>query len=245
MDNVLEAGIARISQGHWPGFRAAGCNISIVIAVHDQRPIFGRTWAFLTDTPTDTYRYLSYIVSCSLKDAPHFDKPDSISSCNFGPRKFTHELLNVSPVSHFWMGKDRKSTKKEHKGWAHTASKQPRVDKRSALHHSGTASETLIISDSENSRSSKPSQPIGDHPVWTWPIPHEHNFDRNSYMLFSSRKKKKIVMANYGCWYSTFQFLSVASKNKQRAIQSKCGLSLKSQDATVLGLNLSFDTWLT
>ena len=26
--------------------------------------------------------------------APHFDKPDSISSCNFGPRKFTHELLN-------------------------------------------------------------------------------------------------------------------------------------------------------
>ena len=71
MDNVLEAGIARISQGHWPGFRAAGCNISIVIAVHDQRPIFGRTWVFLTDTPTDTYRYLSYIVSCSLKDMPH------------------------------------------------------------------------------------------------------------------------------------------------------------------------------
>ena len=59
----------------------------------------------------------------------------------------------------------------------------PRVDKRSAPHHNGTASETLIISDSENSRNSKPSQPIGDHPVWTWPIPHEHNFDRNSYEL--------------------------------------------------------------
>ena len=26
--------------------------------------------------------------------------------------------------------------------------------------------------------SSKPSQPIGDHPVWTWPIPHEHSFIR-------------------------------------------------------------------
>ena len=33
--------------------------------------MFGRTWAFLTDTPTDTYRYLSYMVSCSLKDMPH------------------------------------------------------------------------------------------------------------------------------------------------------------------------------
>ena len=64
-------GSMMISQGHWPGFRAAGCNISIVIAVHDQRPIFGRTWAFLTDTPTDTYRYLSYMVECSLKDRPH------------------------------------------------------------------------------------------------------------------------------------------------------------------------------
>ena len=48
--------------------------------------------------------------------APHFDKPDSISSCNFGPRKFTHELLNVSPVSHFWMGKYSKSTKEEQAG---------------------------------------------------------------------------------------------------------------------------------
>ena len=60
-----------ISQGHWPGFRVAGCNICIVIAVQDERPMFGRTWAFLTDTPTDTYRYLSYMVSCSLKDMPH------------------------------------------------------------------------------------------------------------------------------------------------------------------------------
>ena len=45
--------------------------------------------------------------------APHFDKADSISSYNFGPRKLTHELLNVSPVSHFWMSKYSKSTKEE------------------------------------------------------------------------------------------------------------------------------------
>ena len=48
--------------------------------------------------------------------APHFHKPDSISSCNFGPRKFTHELLNVSPASHFLMGKYSKSTKEEQAG---------------------------------------------------------------------------------------------------------------------------------
>ena len=142
--------------------------------------------------------------------APHFHKPDSISSCNFGPRKFTNEVLNVLPVSHFLMGKYSKSTKEEQAGIRklcqhlletptqgpelkelarkakpgqarekHTVSKQPRVDRRSALHQNGTASETLIISDSvsENSINSKPSQPIGGHPIWTWPIPHEHNFD--------------------------------------------------------------------
>ena len=61
--------------------------------------------------------------------------------------------------------------------------KQPRFDRRPAFHHNGTAFETLIISDSENSINSKPSQRIGDHPVWTWPIPHEHNCDRNSHDL--------------------------------------------------------------
>lgn len=78
---------------------------------------------------------------------------------------------------------------------AKPASKQPRVDKRPALHHNGTASETLIISDGENLR--KPSQGIGDHPVWTWPISHEHSFDRNSYINLRPKTNSSLALPKW------------------------------------------------
>ena len=66
------------------------------------------------------YLPIPFIYSFMLAEghaaAPYLDKPDSISSCNFGPRKFTNELLNVSPVSHFWMGKYSKSAQEEQAG---------------------------------------------------------------------------------------------------------------------------------
>ena len=63
----MEARIARIYDELGVRFlrvtgRVSGRQVVIsvpVIAVHDRRPIFGRTQAFLTDTPTDTYGYLS------------------------------------------------------------------------------------------------------------------------------------------------------------------------------------------
>ena len=65
VDNVLEARIARIyddlkswdfSGSRSPGFWAAGCSTSMIFAVNDQRPIFGRTCLSYIDlTPGHNY----------------------------------------------------------------------------------------------------------------------------------------------------------------------------------------------
>ncbi len=116
VDNVMDTRIARIYDELGVRFLRVtgqvsgrqGCNISIVIAVHDQRPIFGTTRAFLTDTPTG--------FMFAEGHAPHFDKPWLNFILQFWAEEVYPWIVQCSPVSHFWMGKYSKSTKEEQAG---------------------------------------------------------------------------------------------------------------------------------
>ena len=121
--------------------------------------------------------------------APHFDKPDSISSCNFGPRKFTNELLNVSPVSHFWMGKYSKSTKEEQAGirklcqhLLETPTQGPELKEVARKAKPGQARENTrpasnpgLIRDQHSIKMEQPLKPGSFHIMKTQEIQNLHN----------------------------------------------------------------------
>ena len=76
--------------------------------------------------------------------APHFE-PDSISSCNLGPRKWPMPPAGFTPPARAWV--ERTSPQPAKPGQAREIQKTHGFSKRSALHRNGTASETFIISD--------------------------------------------------------------------------------------------------